>query len=233
MKFGTDPDTAEVVRQRSAQRSAHKMRFGLLWLPAVAALGIAPQYADVHGGAALELVLDTPAPDLQRPHCIIGGVWVPAVLLQSGATLRCTVPAAPGLAAGAVTVQAGERGETSSLVLLLLMPPFPRLDGACGPWGPNHVLVARTGSSRRRVIGVGRIASTTAVGCYVVRGFNPGPTPTRQVLPRVLPPEVSRQAAGVRRRRPPPPRALPCCSHHGQRDNCATHEALAHWTGHR
>ena len=135
MKFGTDPDTAEVVRQRSAQRSAHKMRFGLLWLPAVAALSIAPQYADVHGGAALELVLDTPAPDLQRPHCIIGGVWVPAVLLQSGATLRCTVPAAPGLAAGAVTVQAGERGETSSLVLLmlLLMPPFPRLDGAWGP----------------------------------------------------------------------------------------------------
>ena len=56
MKFGTDPDTAEVVRQRSAQRSAHKMRFGLLWLPAVAALSIAPQYADVHGGAALELV---------------------------------------------------------------------------------------------------------------------------------------------------------------------------------
>ena len=117
MKFGTDPDTAEVVRQRSAQRSAHKMRFGLLWLPAVAALSIAPQYADVHGGAALELVLDTPAPDLQRPHCIIGGVWVPAVLLQSGATLRCTVPAAPGLAAGAVTVQAGERGESDDLIL--------------------------------------------------------------------------------------------------------------------
>ena len=66
MKFGTDPDTAEVVRQRSAQRSAHKMRFGLLWLPAVAALSIAPQYADVHGGAALELVLDTPAPDRPR-----------------------------------------------------------------------------------------------------------------------------------------------------------------------
>ena len=62
--------------------------------------------------------------------------------------------------------------------LLLLMPPFPRLDGAWGPWGPNHVLVARTGS-RRRIIGVGRIASTTAVGCYVVRGFNPGPTLTR------------------------------------------------------
>ena len=34
-------------------------------------------------------------------------------------------------------------------LLLLLMPPFPRLDGARGPWGPSHVLVARTGSSRR------------------------------------------------------------------------------------
>ena len=42
---------------------------------------------------------------------------MPAVLLQSGATLRCTVPAAPGLAAGAVTVQAGERAESDDLIL--------------------------------------------------------------------------------------------------------------------
>ena len=60
---------------------------------------------------------------------------MPAVLLQSGATLRCTVPAAPGLAAGAVTVQAGERGETSSLVFLLLMPPFPRFGRSVGGLG--------------------------------------------------------------------------------------------------
>ena len=50
-------------------------------------------------------------------------------------------------------------GLTCWLLLLLLLPPFPRLDGAWGPWGPSHVPVARTGSSRR-IMGVERIAST-------------------------------------------------------------------------
>ena len=39
-------------------------------------------------------------------------------------------------------------GTERSSSLLLMMPPFPRLDEAWGAWGPSHVLVARTGSRR-------------------------------------------------------------------------------------
>ena len=99
------------------------MRVGMtiLLLSAVAAIVIEPEYADVHGGATLTLTLAHahPSTSLQRPHCVIGDVWVPAVLVShnAGSALRCTVPASPDLASQAVSVMAGERSEAGDLLL--------------------------------------------------------------------------------------------------------------------
>ena len=99
------------------------MRVGMatLLLSAVAAIVIEPEYADVHGGATLTLTLARayPSSSLQRPHCVFGAVWVPAVLVShhAGSSLRCTVPASPDLASHAVSVMAGERSEVGDLLL--------------------------------------------------------------------------------------------------------------------
>ena len=93
----------------------------ILLLSAVAAIVIEPEYADVHGGATLTLTLAHahPSTSMQRPHCVIGEVWVPAVLVShnAGSALRCTVPASPDLASHAVSVMAGERSESGDLLL--------------------------------------------------------------------------------------------------------------------
>ena len=91
----------------------------MLLLSAVAAIVIEPEYADVHGGATLTLTLAHAhaRPSLQRPHCVIGDVWVPAVLVSAGSALRCTVPASPELASRAVSVMAGERSEAGDVLL--------------------------------------------------------------------------------------------------------------------
>ena len=81
--------------------------------------------------------------------------------------------------------------------LLLLMPPFPRLYGARGPWGPSNVLVARTGRSRR-FLGVGRIASTTAVGLATLLNIAP------------LDPKKNRDAHRLKRNRTCAARAPAC-----------------------
>ena len=98
---------ATPLPRRTAVRMLLLMAAGRQSDAAPASLTITPPYADVRGGATVQLTRSTPfeSPVSAEVHCGFGAsTWVPGVLRDGGRSITCTVPPSPGHTLGSTPV---------------------------------------------------------------------------------------------------------------------------------